>query len=157
MDCIENNAFNHSSFPWERVYWTSRCLAHDRGIHRLYRKWRHKKLFLLGIFVSAGTCLPSRRLAPKGGNTPPPPTHTHTHTHYLSHSLPLSLLWERFIKAAVEMGSGVMIYSYIPSFIKTDSGVQKLLEGNTQPHRQEGWRSHNPTLGRQANKNYNKK
>jgi hypothetical protein len=31
------------------------------------------------------------------------------------------------MKQAVEMGSGVMIY--IPSFIKTGSGIQKLLGG----------------------------
>jgi hypothetical protein len=31
---------------------------------------------------------------------------------------------------AVEMGSGAMIY--IPTFIKTGSGIQKLIGGNTQ-------------------------
>jgi hypothetical protein len=40
------------------------------------------------------------------------------------------------MKHAVEMGSGVMIY--IPSFIKIVSGVQKLIGGNSQTHRQHG-------------------
>jgi hypothetical protein len=34
------------------------------------------------------------------------------------------------------MGSGTMIY--IPSFIKHSSGIQKLIEGDTQTHRQQG-------------------
>jgi hypothetical protein len=33
---------------------------------------------------------------------------------------------------AVEMGSDAMIY--IPSFIKIDSGIQKLTEGYSQTH-----------------------
>jgi hypothetical protein len=37
--------------------------------------------------------------------------------------------WKKFIKYAVEMGSGVMIY--IPSFIKMYSGTQKLIGGHT--------------------------
>jgi hypothetical protein len=41
------------------------------------------------------------------------------------------------MKYAVLMGSGAMMYSYIPSFIKFDSGVQKLIRGDTQTHRQE--------------------
>jgi hypothetical protein len=39
------------------------------------------------------------------------------------------------MKCAAEMGSGVMIH--IPSFIKIDSGVQKLL-GGVHRHRQLG-------------------
>jgi hypothetical protein len=39
----------------------------------------------------------------------------------------LVLLVEGFMKYAVEMGSGAIIY--IPSFIKIDSRVQKLLAG----------------------------
>jgi hypothetical protein len=40
---------------------------------------------------------------------------------------------------AVEMGSGAMIYEYIPSFIKIGSGIQKLLGGiHKQTHRQQG-------------------
>jgi hypothetical protein len=38
------------------------------------------------------------------------------------------------MKYAVEMGSDVMIY--VPSFIKTLSGIQKLIEGI---HRQTAW------------------
>jgi hypothetical protein len=34
---------------------------------------------------------------------------------------------EGFMKYAIEMGSGAMIY--IPSFIKTGSGIQKLIGG----------------------------
>jgi hypothetical protein len=33
------------------------------------------------------------------------------------------------MKYAVEMGSGAVIY--IPSFIKTDSGIKKLIRGST--------------------------
>jgi hypothetical protein len=36
------------------------------------------------------------------------------------------------MKYAVEMGSGAMIY--IPSFIKTGSGIQKLIARDTQTH-----------------------
>jgi hypothetical protein len=35
--------------------------------------------------------------------------------------------WEGIMKYAIEMGSGAMIY--IPSFIKTGSGIQKLIGG----------------------------
>jgi hypothetical protein len=42
------------------------------------------------------------------------------------------LSWEGFMKYAVEMGSGAIIYIYIyiytPSFIKIGSGIQKLTE-----------------------------
>jgi hypothetical protein len=38
------------------------------------------------------------------------------------------------MKYAVKMGSGAMIY--IPSFIKTGSGIKKLIRGDTQAHRQ---------------------
>jgi hypothetical protein len=40
--------------------------------------------------------------------------------------------WEGFMKYAVEIGSGVMIY--IPSFIKFGSGIEKLVRGNSQTH-----------------------
>jgi hypothetical protein len=41
------------------------------------------------------------------------------------------------MKYAVEMGSGAMIY--IPSFIRTGSGIQNLLRGiHIQTHRQQG-------------------
>jgi hypothetical protein len=43
--------------------------------------------------------------------------------------------WKEFMKYAVEMGSGAMIY--IPSFIKIGSGIQKFI-GDTQTHRQHG-------------------
>jgi hypothetical protein len=35
---------------------------------------------------------------------------------------------------AVEMGSGAVIY--VPSFIKIDSDIQKLIKGNTLTYRQ---------------------
>jgi hypothetical protein len=38
---------------------------------------------------------------------------------------------------AVEMGSGVMIY--IPGFMKTGSGIQKLLGGDTHTDTQTAW------------------
>jgi hypothetical protein len=40
------------------------------------------------------------------------------------------------MKYAVEMSSGALIY--IPSFIHIGSGIQKLMEGKTQTHRQHG-------------------
>jgi hypothetical protein len=46
-----------------------------------------------------------------------------------------------FMKYAVEMSSGAMIY--IPSFMKIGSGIQKLIE---RIHRQTAWRSHKPTF-----------
>jgi hypothetical protein len=33
--------------------------------------------------------------------------------------------WEEFMKYAAEIGSGAM--TYLPSFIKTSSGIQKLI------------------------------
>jgi hypothetical protein len=39
---------------------------------------------------------------------------------------------------AVEMGSGAM--TYIPSFIKSGLGIQKLIVEDTQTHRQHGYR-----------------
>jgi hypothetical protein len=40
------------------------------------------------------------------------------------------------MKYAVDMGSSTMIY--IPSFINAGSGIQNLIRGNTQTHRQHG-------------------
>jgi hypothetical protein len=40
------------------------------------------------------------------------------------------------MKYAVEMGSGAMIY--IPSFINLGPGIHKLIEEDTQKHRQKG-------------------
>jgi hypothetical protein len=40
------------------------------------------------------------------------------------------------MKYTVEMGSVTMIY--IPSFIKIGSGIQKLIGGDSQTHRQHG-------------------
>jgi hypothetical protein len=40
------------------------------------------------------------------------------------------------MKYAVEMGSGAMIY--IPSFVQNGSGIQKLITGDSQTHRQHG-------------------
>jgi hypothetical protein len=41
------------------------------------------------------------------------------------------------MKFAVEIGSGAMIYSYIPSFMKIGSVIHNLI-GGTQRHRQHG-------------------
>jgi hypothetical protein len=46
------------------------------------------------------------------------------------------------MRYAVEMGSGVMIY--IPSFIKTGSAIQKLIEGHTDT--QTAWRFYKPNF-----------
>jgi hypothetical protein len=54
------------------------------------------------------------------------------------------------MKYAVEMGSGAIIY--IPSFIKIGSGIQKLMGGGSLTGTQTAWRSHKPTLGKQANR-----
>jgi hypothetical protein len=40
------------------------------------------------------------------------------------------------MKYVVEIGSGATIY--IPSFITIGSGIQKLIEGDSQTHRQYG-------------------
>jgi hypothetical protein len=42
------------------------------------------------------------------------------------------------MKCAVEMGSGAMIYEYIPILIKIGPGIQKLIVGDSQTHRQHG-------------------
>jgi hypothetical protein len=39
------------------------------------------------------------------------------------------------MKYITEMGSGAVMY--IPSFIKICSGIQQLIEGDTQTHRQQ--------------------
>jgi hypothetical protein len=40
------------------------------------------------------------------------------------------------MKYAVEMGSGAMIY--LPNFIKIGPGIQKLIVGDSQTHREHG-------------------
>jgi hypothetical protein len=47
------------------------------------------------------------------------------------------------MKYAVEMGSGTMIY--IPTFIKTGSGIQKLMGGGFI-YTRTAWRSYKPTF-----------
>jgi hypothetical protein len=43
------------------------------------------------------------------------------------------------MKYAVEMGSGAMIYTYVPSFINIGSGIQKLMGRiHIQTHREQG-------------------
>jgi hypothetical protein len=41
-----------------------------------------------------------------------------------------------FMKYAVEMGSGAMMY--IPNVIRTGSDIQKLMRGDAQTHREHG-------------------
>jgi hypothetical protein len=43
------------------------------------------------------------------------------------------------MKYAVEMGSGTMIYEYIPGFINIDSGIQKLIGGGEFTETQRAW------------------
>jgi hypothetical protein len=51
------------------------------------------------------------------------------------------------MKYADEMGSGAMIYEYIPSFIKTDSAIQQLIGGRyTVTQIQISWGSHKHTF-----------
>jgi hypothetical protein len=52
---------------------------------------------------------------------------------------------------AAEMESVAMVY--IPSFIKIDSGFQKLLGGSTDTPTQTRWRSHKATRGKWAKNN----
>jgi hypothetical protein len=70
------------------------------------------------VFIAAVTFLRSRGLAKMGD--------TRIDTDW----------WEGFIMYAIEIGSGAMIC--IPSFIKIGSGIQKLIMGDTQTHRQHG-------------------
>jgi hypothetical protein len=77
-------------------------------------------ILLLHVFDAAGTCLPSRCLAIKGGihfteHLPSNDRGIHLQTHRLPGGI---------YKYAAEMGSGAMIYTQ--SFIKTGSGTQKL-------------------------------
>jgi hypothetical protein len=98
-------------------------------------------LLLLHVFFAAGTCLPSRCLAPNGGIhlTEPFPcndrrdTITDTQTDWGG----------GVMKYAVEMGLGAMMY--VPSFIKIDSVIQKLI-GWGFTDTQTAWRSHKPTF-----------
>jgi hypothetical protein len=48
------------------------------------------------------------------------------------------------MKYAVEKGSGAM--THIPNFIKTGSGIQKLMAGGGFHKHIETWISHKPTL-----------
>jgi hypothetical protein len=52
------------------------------------------------------------------------------------------------MKYALESGSVAVIYTYMPSFIKICSGIQKLI--GRQTDKQRGWISHKPTLGKVA-------
>jgi hypothetical protein len=72
--------------------------------------WPHGKRRLQQFFVAARTCLPSHCLAIIGG-------YTYRHTAW----------WEGFMKYAVKMGSGTMIYKYIQNFINIVSAVRKLI------------------------------
>jgi hypothetical protein len=115
----ENDVFNNSSLRGN--VFTELLPSNDRGIHRQTHRHMHPTtLLLLRVFVAPGTCLPSRYPVKKGG----------IHTDW----------WEIFMKCAVEMGSGAMIY--IPSFIKIGSGIQKLIRGNSQT----AWGPYKPTL-----------
>jgi hypothetical protein len=52
--------------------------------------------------------------------------------------------WEGFFNKAVEMSSGAV--TYVPSFIKIGSGVQKLIGGYTDTHTQTATWSYKSTL-----------
>jgi hypothetical protein len=77
-------------------------------------------IFLLfGVFVAAGTYLPSQCLAPNGGiylaSNARRDTHRDTHC------------WEGFVKYAVDMGS--VAVTYIPSSIEIGSSFKSLWGG----------------------------
>jgi hypothetical protein len=44
------------------------------------------------------------------------------------------------------MGPGAM--THMPGLMKFGSGIQKLIEGDSQTHTETAWRSHKPTLGK---------
>jgi hypothetical protein len=67
----------------------------------------HTKRGLLQLFITAGKFLPIRCLATIRW-------YTYRHTDWC----------EGFIMYAIEMGSGAIIYSYVPNFIKFDSIIQ---------------------------------
>jgi hypothetical protein len=69
------------------------------------------------VFVTAVNFSPNRCVATIGG-------YTYRHIDQ----------WEGFMKYAVEMGSDAMIY--IPSIIKTGSGIQKLIKGDIHTYRE---------------------
>jgi hypothetical protein len=53
------------------------------------------------------------------------------------------------MKYSVKMGSGAMIYLYIPSFIENGTGIQKLMgRGDSQTRGHTAWRPHMPTSGK---------
>jgi hypothetical protein len=79
------------------------------------------------VFVAAVTFLRSRSLATIDGYT-----------------YERSDRWEGFMKCAAEMGSGVVVYTYIAGFIKTAAAIHKLIGGDT--HTQTARRSHTPTF-----------
>jgi hypothetical protein len=80
---------------------------------------RPKILLWMRVFVASETCLPSRCLATIGG------IHIQTHR-----------LLGRIYEVRVETGSVAMMY--ITSLIEIGSGIQNLMGGDTQRHRQDG-------------------
>jgi hypothetical protein len=69
----------------------------------------HNSSIVACVFFAAGRFLPSRCLAT---------INEHTYRHADG--------WEGFMKYTVQKGSGAMIN--VPSFIKIDSAIQKLIE-----------------------------
>jgi hypothetical protein len=80
---------------------------------------RPKIILLLRAFVAAGTSLPSRCLAKKGGMhfTEPLSSNDRRNTHNRHTDC-----WEEFMKYAIEIGSGAMMY--IPSLVNIGSGFK---------------------------------
>jgi hypothetical protein len=50
------------------------------------------------------------------------------------------------MRYGVEMGSAAMIY--MPSFVKIDSGIQKLIGGGIHRNTDTGWKSYKLTRGK---------
>jgi hypothetical protein len=106
----------------KKKFWVEE-IAYCPMRHVPARKRRVKQFFYCNMCIRyrGNVFLPSRCLAAIG-------LYTYRHTDR----------WEGFMKYAVEMGSGTMIY--VPSFTKIGSTIQKLIGRDTQT----AWRSYTP-------------
>jgi hypothetical protein len=121
----------------------SSCYVVTTGIHRqTHRHTNQTILLLLRAFFAAGIYLLSRCLARKGGIHFTEPLPSSGRGIYIQTDW-----WKGFVKYVVEMGSSTMIY--MPSFIKTGSGIQKLISGiHRHTDLQRAWTFHKSTLGK---------
>jgi hypothetical protein len=90
--------------------------------HGPYRKWRAQQFFYCCVYSLPWERVHQALQRWQGGRESPPP-HTRAQRERERD-------WqEGFMKYAVGMGSGAMIYSYIISFIKIGSDIQKSIGG----------------------------